>query len=285
MATDLVVYILLGFSQAVTAAWGGLVSARSITDRRERNTHIAIFAVLFVIGMGLVIWSGLRAYDAQNLNEQSQKQLKSDISSMSGKLDKSLTSQVFIEGQLKDTKDGIAKTVGKLDSIIAHPKSPEQKQAATEIKKEIQSQVPVIALQSALSDVLKQEAQEGKMRNWPYGSAGADTDPSGDLHLFFSMGFPEANSQHGTDGLDRFFLYYMLRHGGEYKPQNFNELNDQYYATFPGLSGNPVAESLLKLLNLGLIERVDSLFHVKLKEPYYSRYKNTDFKPHLGLLR
>jgi hypothetical protein len=118
--------------------------------------------------------------------------------------------------------------------------------------------------------ILRDQEQQNKIANWPYGAAGADYPVS--LAKFFTFDFTEATSQHGLDGQDRFFLYYMLKHDRELR--NLQELNDWYYKEFPGMSGNPVLQSMDKLKNLQLIESLETPFHVKLKEPWYSRYRD-----------
>ena len=100
MATDLLVYILLGLTQGVTAAWGGIVSARSLQRGRERNAHIGIFAVMFVFGTALVVWSGLRASASQKENDRAQDQLRADVREARQKMDQSLLSQENMKGQL-----------------------------------------------------------------------------------------------------------------------------------------------------------------------------------------
>jgi len=127
-----------------------------------------------------------------------------------------------------------------------------------------QPRIPI----DVLLPYVRYEGQQGKMRNWPYGSSGSKYPM--DLSKFFVFDFKEATDQRGLNGQDRFFLYYMLKHDGEMK--NAPELNDLYYKEFEGMAGSPVMQSMDKLANLGLIDRLSPL-EARLSEPYYSRYR------------
>lgn len=117
MGTDLAVYILLGFVQVCTAVWGGIVSARTLPSGRERNMHIAVFSIFGVIGTALIIWSGLRSYDAQKLNSEIQAQLRDDLTEARRKMDQSLQRQEYMRGQL----DSIGLMVGKIREKSVDP--------------------------------------------------------------------------------------------------------------------------------------------------------------------
>jgi len=60
--------------------------------------------------MALVVWSGMRAYDVQKLNETAQTQLRDDLKLTHAKLDQSLNSEEFMKGQLS----GLAIVLGKM---------------------------------------------------------------------------------------------------------------------------------------------------------------------------
>ena len=83
-----------------TAAWGGIVSARTMDHGRERTTHITGFVFLAAIGTALVIWSGARTYDAQVNSNRAQKTLQGTLDETQQKLNQSLMDGANIKGQL-----------------------------------------------------------------------------------------------------------------------------------------------------------------------------------------
>jgi hypothetical protein len=117
MATDLLVYLLLGVIQVCTAVWGGIVSARSIPDGRERNNHIVAFVFLGLIGLAITVWSGLRSYDSQQASNAAQAALRGEVSNAGRRLEQSLQRQEYMRGQL----DSIGLMVGKLGQRTNDP--------------------------------------------------------------------------------------------------------------------------------------------------------------------
>ncbi len=60
------------------------------------RTHISVFLTLGVIGVALIIWSGLRAYDAQRTNDHAQGQLRDDLKSARQKMDQGRVEQLWV---------------------------------------------------------------------------------------------------------------------------------------------------------------------------------------------
>lgn len=137
MSTELFVYILLGFVQGATAMWGGIVSARSLPAGRERTVHVAFFVVLFCVGMSLIVWSGGRAYHAQEANDKAQKKLQADLDAARGKLDQSLLAQEYMKGQLN--------SIGIIMGKLGDSGSPALKQLASAVEHMAQSNAQATA--------------------------------------------------------------------------------------------------------------------------------------------
>jgi hypothetical protein len=77
MANDVFVWIVLGIIQIGTAVYGGILSIK--TKGKDRTKNIVVFVVLGVFGAILIVYSGVRTYDAQRANEQIQKELRQQV--------------------------------------------------------------------------------------------------------------------------------------------------------------------------------------------------------------
>ena len=76
------------------------MSLRTQRKGKNRTVNITTFVALGILGILLVIFSGLRTYDAQQENSKVQKELKSSLADANGKLSQSLMAQEFMKGQL-----------------------------------------------------------------------------------------------------------------------------------------------------------------------------------------
>jgi hypothetical protein len=130
-------------------------------DWQAHKHPLRQYSVLIVIVL-LWIFGGYNSYVTSRNTENAEKErvgeqaaAKAQIATLKDSIDTGNSShrddtKLFLdkldklENQLQETRDGLAKTLGHLDYTIAHAKSPEQKEAATQIKKEIQSQVPIV---------------------------------------------------------------------------------------------------------------------------------------------
>src|ERR1035437_1249146 len=97
---DFALYILLGIVNMATAIGGGLVSARTLPSGRERILFVWGFVILGALGVGLIVFSGIRTYQSQTMNASVQQKLQADLQSARDKMDQSLRSQENIKGQL-----------------------------------------------------------------------------------------------------------------------------------------------------------------------------------------
>ncbi len=108
-------------------------------------------------------------------------------------------------------------------------------------------------------------AQQLKINTWP---AGATNASSAELVTFFATKFPETKD---LNGLDRFFLYWVIKHNGSLGLESYRMLSKQYLQEFQ-IPVN-VNESWRRLQRLGFLESGPMVQEPKLKEPYYSRLR------------
>jgi hypothetical protein len=115
MIVDLLIYLFIGFAQLATAIYGGVVSAKSIEDAKEKQRDIIIFVGLGIIGFVLIVVSGVRLFYAQIDTQRQQSTLQKrldetgadlktateDLKTAKEKLDQSLAAQSNMDGQLK----------------------------------------------------------------------------------------------------------------------------------------------------------------------------------------
>ncbi|MBP7527134.1 MAG: hypothetical protein KA801_04380 [Syntrophorhabdaceae bacterium] len=98
MATDTLVWVFLGIVQIATAVYGGIASTKK--NSKDKTKKIMIFAGLGVLGIALILVSGVRTYDAQKANEKVQADLRQQVQATNDKLSQSLISQEYMKGQL-----------------------------------------------------------------------------------------------------------------------------------------------------------------------------------------
>jgi hypothetical protein len=112
---DIVILIFLGILQVVSAAWGGIVSAKSLQDSpKTKKFHIVAFSIMALLGVLLVAAQGFRTYyqqrDAKAEHDRDQEALKKlqesedatkhSLDIARDELHQSVLSQEFMKGQL-----------------------------------------------------------------------------------------------------------------------------------------------------------------------------------------
>jgi|GEM_PF-4804591 len=120
---DIVIFIFLGVLQVISAAWGGIVSAKSLQDTpKVRRFHIAAFSLMALLGGVLVVMQGMRTYyqqkDAKTNHERDQGALtrlqntedatQSKLDSTREELHQSALRQENMKGQLEILRLGIS---------------------------------------------------------------------------------------------------------------------------------------------------------------------------------
>jgi hypothetical protein len=156
----------------------------------------------------------------------------------------------------KRLEDQIGKLQGKSDTVLQFVSHPQPGLDSSQV---------AVAVRAMLGQPL---------REWPFGSGDAHSVA---LTKFFSTSFPEMLGPE-LDGVDRFYLYYLMKHGGLMmaNPEEAAKLRDLYVREFkvsPEVATDLLVRSFRKLQRLNFLQHYDSTQEPTLEEPAYSRLR------------
>jgi len=254
-------------------AWAGLhLAADIVKSKKIKFMFRALFVCLAALGIILVAVVEKKSEaihkDEVDYQRKQYEYQRDQNTLMTQKLDTGQAAATLLAQQFGDFRKDLKSMVGRRTS--ANPRGPTIN--ASDILKLEQRAEQAENNAKLLSTFYGQEL---KIKLWPFGAAGAN-HPG--LHKWFLTNFPEADD---LNGQDRFFLYYMIKHGGELGVDGLKELQDLYNKEFPGIISVLAVESKSRLEKFGFIEdwthippprRMD--LTERLKEPYFSRFKN-----------
>lgn len=223
-------------------------------EGRKKNALWACFVVL-VVSLATVQIIRKRIEESERKTERTEN--KDDRDKFTSILDSGQKALAIIALEFKDTNAELKRIKGEPTDSAA------TQNAIANLSSRAQSAEQAARTLAALYE------EQSKAENWPFGASGHDYPG---LHEFFMRQFREAND---LNGLDRFYLYQLMKNGGEIGRTEEDALPDVFKKEF-GLSGSSGWSVYTKLENLGFIEEVTSRGAVtgfKLKEPYYSRFK------------
>ena len=160
-----------------------------------------------------------------------------------------------------------------VDSSVSGVHMPADAESAVEIKNKAERtdiyDVTVGDHPQAVAVEKPPSEQEIKEQKWPF----AGDHPK--VANFFTAHFSEASS---LNGVDRFFLYQLMKRGGETPDKQFLlDVLNLDHQVFPSFHGALDLESLHRLEESGFVEKGFPMTKViKLAEPYRSRFKDMD---------
>jgi hypothetical protein len=220
----------------------------------------ALFVVLVMAQAGIQIYQKR----AEHLKVDADKREKQS------ELRESKTTAITMLSTLQNTQNVLSLVMSEVQSVKTDLKTFGQSQTDHQSVSTIENlRRRAEVAEQATRQLSAFLTEQSKAANWPFGAAGSNYPG---LHEFFMRNFREAND---LNGLDRFYLYQLMKTGGEIGRTGEDALPEIFKKEF-GLSGSSGWSVYSKLENLGFIEEVTSRGAVtgfRLKEPYYSRFK------------
>lgn len=206
--------------------------------------------VLVNVGLGLKV-----EHDNKKREEELNKSLADERAARTA-LSQATTS---LESNLRNFGAQVTVLQHQIEEIALNPTARQLQELQNKYQEVLRSYDAVTNLYS----------QESKRAGWPYGAHGADYPG---LHSWFLEHLPEAGD---LTGEDRFFLFLLIKHGGEVSHDALRELHEAYTNEFPGIVGPPALSAGLKLARFGFLEG-SWPNKIKLAEPYRSRLRNVE---------
>jgi len=228
------------------------------TRHKAWRVRVILFGVLLST---LTLWQqsrsrGAHASEVSRLTgwiQEGQRENKESIQKLTPLLESGQRTISLLVQESKDTKSELARL------RAGQASTPATLNAIINLGQRTQ------AAEDTARDLERLYTRQLKINTWPAGSTDAN---SGDLVRFFTTQFPETMD---LNGVDRFFLYCVMKHKGSLDRQSYNILSKQYLQEFQ-TAVNPT-ESWRRLQRLGFLESGPPVQEPRLKEPYYSRLR------------